>query len=71
MLTNKANAMQHLETAAMSTPLTIQERSAIRYMAGYVAIKLLKRYRKPSTHPELQRKHDLFVRVLKGMRATH
>ena len=62
--------MQHQETSPI-TPLTMLERSAIRYMAGYVAIKLLKRYGKPSTHPKVQRKHELFVRVLKGMRATH
>ena len=70
MLTNKVNVLEHPEAVAM-TQLTMQERSAIRYMAGYVAIKLLKRYSKPSAHPQLQRKHSLFVRVLKGMRATH
>ena len=43
MLANKANSMQHQETSPI-TPLTMLERSAIRYMAGYVAIKLLKRY---------------------------
>lgn len=70
MLENKANAIESHKTVAV-TPLTMQERSAIRYMAGYVAVKLLKRYKKPSTNLELQRKHNLFVRVLKGMRATH
>ena len=39
-------------------------------MAGYVAIKLLKRYRKPSNHPQVHLKRQLFERVLKKMSAA-
>ena len=70
ILANEANSMQDQETAPI-TPLTMLERSAICYMAWYVAIKLLKSYGKPSTHLKVQRRHELFVRVLKVMRATH
>ena len=52
------------------TPLTMQEKSAIRYMTGYVAIKLLKRYRKLSKHEQVQFKCQLFVCVLQGMSAA-
>lgn len=38
-------------------------------MAGYVAVKLLKRYRKKSKNSRIQIKRRLFVGVLKGMRA--
>ena len=48
----------------------MRERNAIRYMAEYVAVKLLKRYKKPSTHPQVDFKWKLFVRVLKKMSAA-
>lgn len=38
-------------------------------MAGYVAIKLLKKYKKPTKHPQLKIKHQFFVQVLRGMQA--
>jgi len=71
MLKNKADAVEQLEnTASDVAPLTVREKSAIRYMAGYVGVKLLKRYEKPSTNPQVQLKCTLFVRVLKGMSAA-
>ena len=40
-------------------------------MAGYVAVKLLKKYESsPTSHPLVQEKHKLFTRVLKGMKAV-
>ena len=45
--------------------------NAIRYMAGYVAVKLLKKYRKAAKHPRLQLKRRLFVTVLVDMRASN
>ena len=51
-------------------PLTEMESNAIRYMAGYVAVSLLKKYRKPSKNPRLQAKRDMFVHVLMGMKAA-
>ena len=52
MLKNKADAIEQPSSSEV-VPLTIREKSAIRYMAGYVAVKLLKQYEKPSTHPPL------------------
>ena len=49
------------ETSSSSVqirPLTAMELeyNAIRYMAGYVTVNLLKKYKKPTRHPELKRK---------------
>ena len=43
MLKNKADAIEQPSSSEV-VPLTIREKSAICYMAGYVAVKLLKRY---------------------------
>ena len=69
MLKNKADAIEQPSSSEV-VPLTIREKSAIRYMAGYVAVKLLKRYEKPSTHPQVNEKRKFFIRVLKGMSAA-
>lgn len=69
MLKNKADAIEQ-PCSSEVIPLTIREKSAIRYMAGYVAVKLLKRYEKPSTHPQVNEKRKFFIRVLKGMSAA-
>ena len=73
LIENKAKATrQHTESSAASSvrPLTALESNGLRYMAGYVAVSLLKKYRKPSKHPQVQLKRTLFVRVLIGMRAV-
>ena len=73
LIENKAKATrQHTEssTAGSVRPLTTLESNGLRYMAGYVAVSLLKKYRKPSKHPQVQLKRTLFVRVLIGMRAV-
>ena len=67
MLKNKADAVE-LPNSSEVIPLIIREKSAIRYMAGYVAVKL--RYEKPSTHPQVNEKHKFFIRVLKGINAA-
>lgn len=59
MLKNKAAATENQHSAAV-LPLTIREKSAIRYMAGYVAVKLLKKYRKP-VQALLCLKYNIFV----------
>ena len=69
MLENKVNVVTVNDGGAVA-PLTVREQSAIHYMAGYVAFKLLKRYGKPSTHPQVQLKRSCFVRILKGMSAA-
>ena len=42
------NKSQSISTEAHVPPLTDIESNAVRYMAGYVAVALLKRYRKKS-----------------------
>ena len=62
LIKKRANAMEDFFTHL--APLTMREKSAIRYMTGHIAIKLLKRYRKPSKHKQVQFKCQVFVRVL-------
>lgn len=64
MIKKRANATDHFWTHSNDSPLTMWEKSAIRYLAGCVAIKLLKWYRKPSKPEQVQFKCKLFVRVL-------
>lgn len=49
--------------------LTMRERNAIRYMAGYVVMKLKKKFVKKAASRSVQKKRDFFVRVLDGMKA--
>ena len=71
LLANTAEAARKKPpNSAEVRPLTTTESNAVRYMAGYVAISLLKRFRKPTRHPQLKPKRNLFVRVLQGMRAA-
>ena len=70
LLTNKAKALNQTCEAGLPRPFTTLECNAIRYMAGYVGISLLKKFKKSSKNPDLQQKRSLFVRVLKGMCAT-
>ena len=71
---NEAQPVGSSQTAAPSNQpvvLTVREENAIRYMAGYVATKLKKKFQKRTKHPELQKKRNLFVQVLKSMEADH
>ena len=69
-ITEKA-AEDESESAAMNTPpislLDIMQFDTI--MAGYVGIKLFKKYKKRSKNDRMQQKHRFFVRVLEGMKA--
>lgn len=68
---NIAQGQRHTSSASSSgRPLTAIETNAVRYMAGYVAVSLLKRYNKPTKHVQLKIKRNYFVQVLKGMKAT-
>ena len=68
---NKAKRQLHLSSASSSCrPLTAIESNAVRYMAAYVAVSLLKRYNNPTKHAQVKSKWNYFVRVLKGMKAT-
>ena len=46
------------------------ESNAVRYMSGYVAVSLSKKYRKPTKQPQVKVKWALFVRVLSRMKAV-
>ena len=69
MLSNKVIQINEESQAAPVKPLTAMESNAVRYMAGYVAVTLLKRYKKPTKHPNLKTKRELFVCILTQMRA--
>jgi hypothetical protein len=47
------------------------ETNAIRYMAGYIAVKLLKKYKRKARDLRLQLKRHLFVSVLRRMKADN
>ena len=51
-------------------PLTDSECSAIRYMSGFVAVKLLKKYRHNCKNQDLKTKYKLFVLTLEKMKAS-
>ena len=44
--------------------LNDREQNAARYMAGYIAVSLLKRYQHPTKKEHLQKKHGCFTHVL-------
>ena len=47
--------------------LSSQEQNVVRYMAGYVVRKMKKKFTEPSKQLEIQRKRQLFLRVLSAM----
>ena len=49
--------------------LNVNEANAVRYMAGYVAVKLLKKYKRCWKNKKVQQKHEYFVLTLKKMKA--
>ena len=51
-------------------PLTMMESNTVRYMSGFVAVSLLKKYRRPTKHRELKVKWALFIQVLSKMKAV-
>ena len=69
MLRNEAESMHTTTSTAVAQELTQVESNAIRYMAGYVAVKLLKKYRRTYKNEKVLFKHKLFVQTLEKMRA--
>ncbi len=69
MLSNAAESMNTTTEVASNQALTQVQSNAIRYMAGYVAVKLLKKYRHTYKNEKVQLKHKLFVQTLEKMRA--
>ena len=73
LLKNKASPRKRSTKMAESSaikPLTAMEGNAVRYMAGFVAVRLLRKYRKPTKNAQLKKKRRMFIRVLTGMRAV-
>ena len=66
LISNRVKAQQ-TTTTPKSYALNKRE-NAVRYMAGYVAVSLLKRFKK-SKNKHVQLKRDLSVPVLRSMRA--
>ena len=66
-----ASKQQGLQGNAMFNSLTMFESNAIRYMAGFVAVKLIKKFGRCTTNDAVQHKHKLFVKALQGMKALH
>ena len=70
IITNMAKAKQMgAKDIHAVKPLTMCECNGIRYMAGYVAVKLLKKFRKRSKNAAIQLKRRLFVKTLESMKA--
>ena len=67
---NQAETTRKKQLDKPMRKLTSRESNTVRYMAGFVAVKLLKRFKKPSKNSDVNHKHELFVRVLKSMRAS-
>ena len=55
------------KSESVSRSLTMTKSNGIRYMAGYIASKLLKKNRKRNSNQKVQFKRGLFVCVLKGI----
>lgn len=69
MLSNMRKQRSH-SSVPKDKPLTENECSAIRYMSGYVAVKLLKKYRHKCKNKDLETKYKLFVHTLEKMKAS-
>ena len=69
MISNQAMMARTPTKEKPTGPLTMCESNAVRYMSGYVAVKLLKKYKRHSKHPVLQLKRRLYVKILESMKA--
>ncbi len=67
----KLYGLSSTQANVQTQPLTTLESNAVRYMVGYVAVSLLKKYRKPSKNINVQEKRSLFVKVLSQMKCTN
>ena len=69
LIKNSAELLKHHQGPERNMSLTIYESNAVRYMSGYVAVKLLKKYRRSPKNPKIVAKHKLFVDTLEKMKA--
>ena len=70
IMAKQAMAATAVDCAKEVSPLTFCESNAVRYMAGYVAVKLLRKYRRGSRNATLNIKYRLFVNTLQRMKAA-
>ena len=62
---NRAEAVQSKKKQVIKPGnITPKESNTMHCMAGFVAVKLLKKFKKPSKNPLVEHKRHLFVRVL-------
>ena len=59
---------QQAQPSPVST-LNTTDRNDIHYMSGYTAFRLLKRYKRKSSHPAVKQKQKMFFSVLKEMKS--
>ena len=71
MIHNQAEAVSKKTTIEPLEKIPPRESNAVRHMSGFVAVKLLKKFKRPSKNPRVQQKRELFVRVLTSMRAVN
>lgn len=70
MIKNKALHLEGCSYGEAVRPMTCNESNATRYMAGYIAVKLMRKYKKHTKNAVLQKKNKLFVRILQRMKAS-
>ena len=51
-----------------NSKISKREENVIRYMSGYVAVKLMKKYRTGNVNDTVKHRWQYFVRVLKEMK---
>ena len=69
MIANKSSSQQQSKVSSTSnTKLSPREQNAVRYMAGYVAVSLLNRYKKLNKRKS-QGQYTYFISVLESMKA--
>lgn len=70
LLKHMVQAMKsELHTTPRSVELSVREDNVVYYMSGFVAFKLMKKYCKSTTDPELQSKWKFYVSILEKMKA--
>ncbi len=70
MLKFEAEASTAMPIAVTTaTEFTQRERNAMRYMAGYVIVAFLKKYKRPIKNPALLEKYALYSKILSHLKA--
>ena len=71
MIHNQAEEVRKKVTIKPLEQLPPRESNAVRHMSGFVAVKLLKKFRKTSKNSKVQQKREFFVRVLSSIKAIN